>query len=140
MPSKTQRTEIDSQALLMEMTVTVGEKELRKILRNRKEIVDKAQQGQLEPLALEVGAMLTLVKDYVKGDYRKVPFGTVAAIGGALLYLLSPNDLIPDFIPGVGYLDDAGVVMACLRLVRMELDRHLDWRRKQTGKAKRKAA
>lgn len=34
-----------------------------------------------------------------------------------LLYVLSPLDLIPDFIPIIGYIDDAMVVAACLALV-----------------------
>ena len=34
----------------------------------------------------------------------------------ALLYVLSPLDFIPDFIIGIGQLDDLGVVFAGLRL------------------------
>jgi uncharacterized membrane protein YkvA (DUF1232 family) len=39
-------------------------------------------------------------------------------LGGALAYLVSPLDLIPDFIPVVGLLDDAVIVplLVCLAL------------------------
>jgi uncharacterized membrane protein YkvA (DUF1232 family) len=44
----------------------------------------------------------------------RVPWTAKAALGGMALYLASPIDLIPDWIPGAGYLDDillAGIVI-----------------------------
>lgn len=35
-----------------------------------------------------------------------LPKATKIALAAAILYLLSPIDLVPDFIPVVGYLDD----------------------------------
>ena len=52
-----------------------------------------------------------------------------AVIAGALGYLLSPMDLIPDFIPGLGLVDDAGVIGACLKIVRPQLERYKAARR-----------
>lgn len=68
--------------------------------------------------------LFALVKDYFNGTYREVPWWTIAAIGVALLYVLSPLDLIPDFIPFVGYLDDAAVIAACLKMVEKDLDKY----------------
>jgi uncharacterized membrane protein YkvA (DUF1232 family) len=39
---------------------------------------------------------------------------TVPLLAG--LYLVSPVDLVPDFIPGFGQLDDLGIVLAALEL------------------------
>jgi uncharacterized membrane protein YkvA (DUF1232 family) len=44
-----------------------------------------------------------MLRDVFTGIYKKVPVGTIAAIIGTLLYVLSPIDLIPDFLPG-GFL------------------------------------
>jgi uncharacterized membrane protein YkvA (DUF1232 family) len=38
-----------------------------------------------------------------------------------------PLDAIPDFIPGVGYLDDAGVVAMALGAVKAEIDKFRAW-------------
>lgn len=52
------------------------------------------------------------------GDPR-VPLGSKVLLGGALVWLLSPIDLVPEFIPVLGPLDDVIVVGLVLRhLVR----------------------
>ena len=53
-----------------------------------------------------------------------MPKGTVAAIIGTLLYVLSPADLIPDVIPVVGYLDDAAVLALCLKFAKHDVDEY----------------
>ncbi|MDJ0376290.1 YkvA family protein [Cryobacterium sp. PH31-L1] len=46
---------------------------------------------------------------------RSVPIGVRVWLGVLLIYLISPIDLIPDFIPVLGYADDALVVAIALR-------------------------
>ena len=58
------------------------------------------------------------VKDFVKGNYREVPLATIVTIVIALGYLVCPIDLIPDWIPGIGYLDDAAKCLPCIQAVR----------------------
>lgn len=38
----------------------------------------------------------------------------IAVVLGALLYFISPLDLIPDWIPVVGYLDDLAILLAAV--------------------------
>jgi uncharacterized membrane protein YkvA (DUF1232 family) len=45
----------------------------------------------------------------------RVPVLTKAIPVGALLYVLSPFDLIPDFILGLGQIDDVGLLLAAIR-------------------------
>lgn len=46
----------------------------------------------------------------------RVPTLTKAIPVGAILYVLSPFDLIPDFFIGIGQLDDIGVLIGAMRL------------------------
>ena len=62
---------------------------------------------------------------------RSVPWKTIAAVAGALLYVLNPLDFIPDLILGFGFLDDAGVVALCLKLVESDLHRYAAWKEHQ---------
>ena len=56
------------------------------------------------------------------GFDRSVPWETKTALGGGLLYILSPIDGIPDFIPVLGLLDDLLLVPAGILLFR-----RLEW-------------
>jgi uncharacterized membrane protein YkvA (DUF1232 family) len=48
---------------------------------------------------------------------RNTPSHVRVALIGALLYFISPFDLIPDVLPIVGMTDDAAVVAGALKLV-----------------------
>jgi curved DNA-binding protein CbpA len=81
--------------------------------------------------ALEnVRELYALFKDSVKGDY-KLHRANVAMIGGGLLYFILPADLIPDFIPLVGYLDDLAVLTTIMNSLKGEINAYRSW--KETG-------
>ncbi len=75
-----------------------------------------------------IPSMISLVRSYTKKEYTEIPIGTIIAIVSALIYFVSPVDLIPDVIPVAGHLDDAAVVGACLALVKSDLDDYKEWR------------
>jgi uncharacterized membrane protein YkvA (DUF1232 family) len=45
---------------------------------------------------------------------------------GALLYSVSPGDIVPDALPVLGQLDDALVVGLAMRLIRRDLQRYIE--------------
>lgn len=45
-----------------------------------------------------------------------VPLGPKATIAGSLAYMISPIDIVPDYIPGFGRLDDLGVLLVAFRM------------------------
>ncbi|WP_051141314.1 YkvA family protein [Salisaeta longa] len=110
---------------------------------NVEQVVDNAaaikqrmrEKGPLRRLASDGMLLLRLVRDYWKRRYRRLPFWTVAAIVFSLLYVLNPVDLIPDAIPGVGAIDDALVLSACLRLVEKDLVKYEQWRQERKALA-----
>jgi uncharacterized membrane protein YkvA (DUF1232 family) len=50
---------------------------------------------------------------------------------GALLYVLTPLDLIPDFIPLAGFVDDAAVFAFVLTFAQGDLVRYREWKKTQ---------
>lgn len=80
----------------------------------------------LRPRNVQLADLVRVVPDIVRlcrdllGD-RKVPVGVRVAIGGLLVWMVSPIDLIPEFIPILGPLDDIVVAVLVLRYVRRRL-------------------
>lgn len=64
----------------------------------------------------DIISMAQMVDSYVKKDYTDVPLTSIISAVAALVYVLSPIDLIPDGIPIVGYLDDVAVILFVLKL------------------------
>lgn len=77
--------------------------------------------------------MASLVRNYSKKEYTDIPIGSIIAIISALIYFVSPVDIVPDSIPVIGYFDDAAVVAACWKLVDSDIEEYENWR-KQHGK------
>ena len=79
----------------------------------------------------EVALVFSMLKDYVSGKYTKVPWRTIAVLVGSLAYVLTPIDLIPDFIPVIGWSDDCLALAGALAFAKMDLDEYKAWKAKQ---------
>ena len=79
----------------------------------------------------DVCEVFSLLKDWMAGRYPIIPWTVVATLVGALLYVLSPLDLIPDFIPVVGFTDDAGVFAVALSFAGADLAKYREWKRQR---------
>ncbi len=77
-----------------------------------------------------IPTMISLVKSYVQKEYTDIPIGSVIAMVSALIYFVSPIDLIPDNIPVIGYVDDMAVITVCLKMVQSDIDEYTEWREK----------
>ena len=112
-----------AQEALNKATRKVKELDVEKIVQRKKEIDDKIRgvPGKFGKMVNQVRLLFEMVGDYWKGDYRAVPWETVAMAVGAIVYFLSPVDLIPDVIPVIGYLDDAMVVALAVTAMQENL-------------------
>jgi uncharacterized membrane protein YkvA (DUF1232 family) len=103
--------------------------DLGRVIR-RSRTIRRLAAGPLGDMASDVMLLLNLVKAYARGEYKQLPRYSVFAATFALLYLLNPFDLIPDFIPGVGYVDDAAVLMIVVKSIRADLEGYRTWTQK----------
>ena len=69
-----------------------------------------------------------VLRDYANGTYRKLPWKSIAAVAAAAAYVLSPVDLIPDFLIPVGWTDDLLVVVMAWSMVKRELRDYCTWK------------
>ncbi len=78
----------------------------------------------------DVPVLVSLVRAYAKKQYTDIPVGSIIAIVAALLYLVNHFDLIPDSVPGVGYLDDAALIgFVVTTLVHDDVEEYREWRK-----------
>lgn len=75
----------------------------------------------LEPVVEELRTMLELLRAWAGGTYSGVGSGNLLLIVGAVVYFLMPADLVPDFILGLGFVDDVAVITRVVGAVREEL-------------------
>ena len=96
-------------------------KDFGKIL-NEKEFWQKVEKASpvLKRILKDVKDLYALFIDSIKGKYKLHP-AIMGIIGGGLLYFIMPLDLIPDYIPIVGLLDDFAVLTAIINSLQDEL-------------------
>lgn len=71
--------------------------------------------------------LVRLLKAWKNGSYRGLSVRTLASMAAALLYVLSPVDLVPDFIPGIGLIDDMVVLALLLHTLAQDLAAFRAW-------------
>lgn len=82
-----------------------------------------APAGLLSKLRL----LWLVLRDFVRGQYR-APWKAIAALAAAALYVVSPFDLVPDFLGPLGFTDDALVLALTWGLLKRELLEYCAWK------------
>lgn len=75
----------------------------------------------------DIPILISLVKAYISKEYTDIPIGSIVAVTSALIYIVSPVDLIPDVIPIIGYVDDAAVLSFAVKMINDDLDEYKIW-------------
>ncbi|HNP18295.1 MAG TPA: YkvA family protein [Fulvivirga sp.] len=79
----------------------------------------------------QIKVLIRLVKAYVKGHYRDVDLQTILMIVAGLVYFVTPLDLIPDFIPITGLVDDFAVILWVYSKVQQEIYKFIEWEQQE---------
>ena len=105
-----------------------SEDDMHKVFDNEETILNKMNDKNLKSFLEDVKLFFSMLKDFFTKKYTEVPVGTIMAIVGSLLYVLAPIDIIPDFLPLVGYLDDGGIVTLCMNFVKNDLEKYKEFK------------
>jgi len=116
---------------------TVTEDDLKKAVESSEKILTKVKSSSfLSKQFAKVELLIMMLKDYWNGEYTGVSWGIIAAIVAVLLYILSPIDLIPDFIPVIGYTDDVSFLLFAWSSISYEVEKYCQWKSQRDEKAK----
>lgn len=112
---------------------TYSKADADKVMKNKGKILKIAENEELCQYLDDIKLYFQMLGDVFSGKYKKIPFGTIAAIVGTLLYVLLPQDLIPDYIPVIGYLDDAAIFRLCLNFTRIDIEEYKKFKQKKVA-------
>lgn len=89
---------------------------------------DKMQSiPQVGPVWDNLKSMISMLGAYSRKEYTDVPVRTIAAIIGALLYVLNPLDIMMDVIPVVGFADDIAIIVLAYNIAKPDVERYNNW-------------
>lgn len=89
------------------------------------------QGDRLGKLKDDLRLLQALCLAYWRGEYRAVSPKTMLSVVAGLMYFLSPFDAVPDWIPGIGMLDDIAVLAWVMKSLESELNAFRAWRARQ---------
>ena len=128
--------ETQAEEALGEFADKVGEEDVKEMLGKEGEIKNLFKRVEvLAKYCNDLCEIFELLRDRVAGDYRETPWTTIAALTGALIYVLSPIDMILDVIPLVGFLDDALVIGLAVKLAQPDLEKYRVWKASRKERA-----
>jgi uncharacterized membrane protein YkvA (DUF1232 family) len=84
--------------------------------------------GLLTRLFQNLRLIIPLIKDYWKGSYRDVSFKSIVIFVAAMIYVLSPIDLLSDYLIGLGQIDDVAILGLSLFFLEKELVKYREWK------------
>ena len=107
----------------------ITKEKLDSIYNRSNEIFSKVLTSQyLSKFMYKIKLLLEMIKDYMNGNYKNIPWKVIASIVSALIYLLIPLDAIPDFIFPVGLLDDAFIIGLCIKSFDEDIEKYRIWK------------
>jgi uncharacterized membrane protein YkvA (DUF1232 family) len=100
---------------------------LRKLVLDAIEKINHIPRGPFAETWPYLMAMIRVIRAYHEGVYRDISSPNLHIVVAAIIYFVSPFDVIPDSIPIFGHIDDALVVRLALKSVGADLDIFMAW-------------
>lgn len=91
----------------------------------------KANKASFSGIWGKFQLLLDLVKSWSTGEYREISKKSILFIIASILYFVSPIDIIPDFLIGLGIVDDAAVIAFAIKQLSDELEKYKSWKHNQ---------
>ncbi|HEY8345180.1 MAG TPA: DnaJ domain-containing protein [Bacillota bacterium] len=88
----------------------------------------KKASSALAELKDETIILFQMFKDGITGSYHFTP-ATLGLLAGVLTYLISTFDLLPDFLPLIGFTDDAAFLTMIINHLKEEILHYQIWRK-----------
>ncbi len=81
----------------------------------------------LQDVKSELNELVNFVKNVVKGEYKGYSKSNMLLAVAALIYVVSPLDIVPDLLVGLGFLDDVAIVAWAINKLGEEIEKYKQW-------------
>jgi uncharacterized membrane protein YkvA (DUF1232 family) len=96
----------------------------------------EANADVLTAVWTDLQAAMRLILAWTRRSYRQISGASVALLVAALVYFVTPVDIIPDTLGALGFVDDVAVIQSAVDAVRAELDQFRAWEETEALPAK----
>jgi uncharacterized membrane protein YkvA (DUF1232 family) len=100
---------------------------LQQALSKSNQIAESENKGMFVVMRERITVLGRMLKAYASGQYRVLPWKSLLKIIAAILYFVSPIDVIPDLVPVFGFTDDVALILWVYRSLRDDIDDFLFW-------------
>jgi uncharacterized membrane protein YkvA (DUF1232 family) len=107
---------------------TVSDSDFETVFNKKDQLFAKINHPNWKKYKDKIILMFQMLKDVKQKKYPETPWKTLAAMIFTILYIINPLDLVPDFIPFLGYLDDITVFSFVLKLINDDLMDYENWK------------
>ena len=105
---------------------------IRQVIEKAMNKLKKLDIDPLNDLAESIKTLTRLLEAYLRGHYQ-MRWQSAASVIAALLYFIAPVDAIPDFILGMGYIDDLSIIRYTLKIIGKDLERFEKWEKENVA-------
>ena len=100
------------------------------VLKKLKELSNNKKTS--EKLNNYLRLFIRMINAYTSKEYTYVTWKTICLLVAGLIYFIYPIDLIPDFIPVAGIIDDVALIAWIYDSIKEDIDNFLEWEKSKT--------
>ncbi len=93
----------------------------------------KSSIGDGENFVSALDTFRRMLKAHFKGSYNAFSGKTILLLIFGLVYFITPTDLLPDFIPALGFIDDISVIYYLFRRITEDISKFEKWEMEDAG-------
>ena len=110
-------------------------KDKNKVSKLLEEAMNKAKANRIGPIDeiwSKLQIVFSLLKDWISGEYKQIPMGSLMILVVGLIYFITPIDILPDLIPG-GFVDDVVIFGFLFKQISADIDAYRSWKEEKAA-------